>query len=93
MWFQLALNLGGRTVADWQATMTPREFARWGDFFRVQPFDDYHRFHRPAALIASAMAGGDVRKMLDWLQPDREDEMSDADEATMRAFGFTRKGG
>lgn len=90
----LALALGGRSVAEWQAVITPAEFQAWIEVYRLAPFDDYHRFHRPAALVARAMGGGEMQPLLDWLQPDRASEgMSDADVATMRAFGFTRKGG
>ena len=39
------------------------------------------------------MGGGEIQPLLDWLQPDQATEnMSDADMATLRAFGFTRKG-
>jgi hypothetical protein len=70
------------------------EFHAWIEFYKLYPFDDYHRHHRPAALVAQAMSGGDIQPRLDWLQPDRSaDELTDADAATMRAFGFTRKAG
>lgn len=87
----IALALGGRTVAEWQATMTQPEFLTWCEHFRLYPFDDYHRYHRPAALVSVSMSGGEIQQRLDWLQPDQSD-MSDADMATLRAFGFTRKG-
>jgi hypothetical protein len=64
----LALALGGCTVAELQRRMLPGEFHAWVEFYRMWPFDDRHRFHRPAALIAGAMVG-DVGKRLDWLQP------------------------
>ncbi|VVE68871.1 hypothetical protein PAN31117_03104 [Pandoraea anapnoica] len=74
LWHVLALALGGRTVAEWKAAMGDQEFQRWAEFYQAWPFDDYHRFHRPAALIAGAMASGDdpedtMRKRLEWLQP------------------------
>jgi hypothetical protein len=73
--------------------MTQAEFEGWKEFYVRYPFDDFHRFHRPAALVAQSLGGGEVRAMLDWLQPDRASEsMSDADMNTMRAFGFARKG-
>ena len=69
------------------------EFGRWVEFYRRYPFDDFHRFHRPAAMIAAAFDNGEVQSRLDWLMPDRNTEgLTDADMATMRAFGFTRKG-
>lgn len=79
--------------------MTVAEFESWREFYQRYPFDDYHRFYRPAALgFSSAFSPenrtGAVLDALDWLQPDRsEDELTDADMATMRAFGFTKKGG
>ena len=74
--------------------MPQAEFVAWLDFYRLYPFDDFHRFHRPAALIAQSLGGGQIQERLDWLQPDRaNDEMTDADMNTLRALGFTRKGG
>lgn len=35
---------------------------------RSWPFDDLHRYHRPAALIAGSLGGGDLVR-LEWLQP------------------------
>jgi hypothetical protein len=64
----LALSLGGRTVEEWQRRMSPGEFHAWAEFYKLWPFDDRHRYHRPAALIAGAMVG-DIGKRLDWLQP------------------------
>lgn len=73
--------------------MTRREFNDWMAFYRAYPFDDYHRHHRPAALIARQMGGGGrVEDMLDWLQPPAWQEgMSAADVATLRAFGITNR--
>jgi hypothetical protein len=73
--------------------MTDVEFQGWVEFYKLYPFDDFHRFHRPAALVAQSLGGGEIQARLEWLQPDRTTEgMTDADVATMRAFGFTRKG-
>jgi hypothetical protein len=57
--------------------MSDHEFQRWADFYQQWPFDDYHRFYRPAALVASAMSSGDdpeatMRNRLEWLQPSSE---------------------
>lgn len=82
----LALALG-KTIAEVQQ-MPQAEFQRWIEFYKHFPFDDLHRYHRPAALIASRW-GGDVQPLLEWLQPDG---MNEADKRTMRALGFTRKG-
>lgn len=72
--------------------MSAREFSAWCEYYRLYPFDDYHRHHRPAALIAHAMGGGDINARLDWLQPPAaESDFSAADVNTLRAFGI-RKG-
>lgn len=56
-------------------------------FYRLFPFDDYHRFYRPAALISSAL-GGDMKGRLEWLQPDPiEAGWSSADLNTFAALG------
>lgn len=53
--------------------MSRKEFLAWMDFYRLYPFDDLHRYHRPAALISTSMTGGDVRDRLSWLFPLPED--------------------
>lgn len=72
MWHVLALALGGRTVAEWQRAMTIEEFKDWMEFYERHPFDDFNRYHRPAALVAQSMTGGGaeaLQEKLDWLQP------------------------
>lgn len=88
----LALALGGRTIGEWQRAMTQAEFASWIEFYRLAPFDDLHRFHRPAALVSQSLGGGDLAARLEWLQPQPEadHDMSDADRNTLRAFGIKR---
>jgi hypothetical protein len=49
--------------------MSYSEFNSWVQFFKRWPFDDFHRFHRPASLIAASMAGQDIEKLQDYLQP------------------------
>lgn len=72
--------------------MTQAEYEAWLEFYRMYPFDDFHRFHRPAALVSMSLGGGDMQPRLDWLQPDPGTlGLSDADLSTMRALGFTRK--
>jgi len=69
------------------------EFATWAAFYRRHPFDDLHRYHRPAACVAHAVAGGDITARLDWLHPPAQPEnLDDADMQTLRAFGI-RPGG
>jgi hypothetical protein len=67
--------------------MSQAEYLSWRKFYADQPFDDRHRYHRPAALIAASM-GGKLQDKLDWLSPP---QMTGADLATIRAFGFTGK--
>ena len=74
--------------------MTRVEFHRWVAFYEAFPFDDFSRYHRPAALIATSLGGGEIQPRLDWLQPDPINaEMDDADMNTLRAFGFKKKAG
>lgn len=69
--------------------MTPAEFRAWVDFYVGQPFDDLHRYHRPAALVAASFSGK-LEEKLEWLAPSQgSDEYTDADLRTMKAFGFT----
>lgn len=88
--------------------MSHNEAQAWRAFYRAHPFDDLHRFHRPAALVASAF-GGKVQERLDWLAPANgmpdadppedapttDHEFSEADLRTFKAFDMkppTRKG-
>lgn len=67
------------------------EFDRWIEFYKMQPFDDYHRFHRPAALIATPTGENYDERLaarLEWLQhrPAPEGGLSEADQRTMKAL-------
>lgn len=74
--------------------MKDAEYAAWIEFYNLHPFDDMHRYHRPAALIATSLAGGGIQERLDFLAPDRSTQgLTDADVKTMRAFGFNRREG
>lgn len=57
----------------------------------MNPFDDLHRFHRPAALVATCLTGDKIENMLEWLHPKynsaAESEFSEADMNTFKAFG------
>lgn len=92
MWHVLALALGGRTKAEWRKAMTEDEFLDWCVFYQDQPFDDLHRFHRPAALIAGSLGGGDMQERLDWLQPPPDDGLTNADRDLFKAAGAIRRG-
>ena len=79
-------------MGELQSTLTRREFESWREYYRMYPFDDLHRYHRPAALVARSMGGGDVRELIDWLQPPAgEVDLSDADIVTLRAFGIRKE--
>lgn len=92
----LALALGGRTIAEWQAAMTQPEFEAWAEFYRRWPFDDRHRYYRPAVLVAGALGGGqDVAETrMEWLQPSDDGSFgTSADRDLFRAGGVrSRKG-
>lgn len=68
--------------------MTQREFEFWKAFYERHPFDDLHMFHRPAALIAQSMAGGDMAQKIEWLSSPIVRDLSDADLRTLKAFGL-----
>lgn len=88
--------MGGRTVAEWQTVMTQAEFERWAEFYQMHPFDDLHRYYRPAALISRSMNGAEVEVLLEWLQPKQVEVegvegFSEADIRTMKALGMTMR--
>lgn len=60
-------------------------------FYRAYPFDDYHRYFRPSALVAQSMAGGSLQEKLDWLQPPTwQQDFSDSDLKTLQTFGLRK---
>ncbi len=67
--------------------MTAGEFLDWCEFFAMYPFDDFHRYHRPAALTSIGLSGGDVSDRLEWLQPDPQMAgLSEVDRSLIKAF-------
>lgn len=70
------------------------ELEGWREFYRLFPFDDYHRFYRPAALIAAMESAGSYRQQaleshLKWLQPEPViAEFGEIDMKTLKAFGL-----
>lgn len=78
--------------------MHAREFKAWIRFWEATPFDDEGRYHRPAALLANAMNGLDIKAALKWLSRDTQPEFdgfSEADINTFKALGIkppARKG-
>ena len=72
-----------------QASMTQKEFLQWVEYYKLYPFDDFSRYYKPAALIASSM-GTETKKALDWLQPEVYDgDFNEADINTFKALGIT----
>lgn len=75
--------------------MSQVEFERWFDFYQMHPFDDLHRYHRPAALISRSMSGADIGELIEWLQPREvaeaaENGCSEADLNTFKALGMSK---
>ena len=71
--------------------MTMPEFLSWVEFNKLYPFDDLHRYHRPAAAVGASNGGKDAyRKILDLLAPEPlPPGMSLADWNTYKAFGVS----
>ncbi|QET71442.1 phage tail assembly protein T [Bordetella bronchiseptica] len=90
----------GRTVGELKATLTEAEFRSWQQFYQESPFDDLHRYHRPAAMLAQVQVGGDFPARLDWLvggmglrqdddqMPLLSDQFSEADLKSFAALGM-----
>ena len=73
--------------------MSQAEYYRWVEHYKQFPFDDMHRYHRPAALVATSMSGAKVETLLVWLAPSyndsvEESDYSQADLATFKALGL-----
>lgn len=81
-------------MAELQFRMSEPEFLDWVQYHNESPIDDYSRIYRPAALIAQCAGGGQIKDKFDFLlrTATSADGMS-ADQRTMQAFGFTKKGG
>lgn len=69
--------------------MTVAEFQSWQEYYAEAPFDDHHRFHRPAALVSLSMSGGTAKDKFDFLVPPWTGGAgySQADLNTFAAFG------
>lgn len=81
--------------------MSRQEFLDWREYHRLFPFDDLHRYHRPAALISQAASGGgtteQLHQRLAWLSPEPATEIAEgtytsADLATLTALGVKPPG-
>jgi hypothetical protein len=87
------LALGGRTVEEWQNVVSNREFRDWIAFYKAFPFDDHHRYHRPASLIVSQGNQDRLQASLEFLDinsvvsPELNIEgLSEADMSIIRAL-------
>lgn len=68
--------------------MPQRELQGWREFFVLYPFDDRHRYHIPAAMIAAAW-GGKYEERIEFLSPRPQPAgYSEADARTFAAFGI-----
>lgn len=61
---QLALALH-KTLGELAELLTEEEIDYWREFYRQHPFDDHHRYHRPAAYVASRHAGSQAAAAYD----------------------------
>ena len=68
--------------------MTVPEFQAWVEFYKQNPFDDYHRFYRPAALVAMSMSGTPMDDLLGWLEKRPEPSINSAEQAMLKALGM-----
>lgn len=68
--------------------MPAAELEGWRAFYELYPFDDLHRFHRPAAALGTAF-GGKYESIIGFLAPTpNEPDMTDADRDVAKALGF-----
>jgi hypothetical protein len=73
------------------------EFESWAEFYRLWPFDDLYRYHRPAGLVAHALnPRNSVADMVRIIVPPPDAPIpkgvdtsgfSDVDLSVLRAFG------
>jgi len=75
--------------------MSTRELNGWIDYFNRHPFDDLHRYHRPALADTLIRGGVAFDGVIDWMQGDTTEKASEstADENTLRALGLSRPKG
>ena len=70
------MAIGGCTVDELKRRMSVPEFVRWMQYYKRNPFDDLHRYHRPAALVSVSMGGGDFIERVELLRGSFEDDTS-----------------
>lgn len=72
--------------------MSRAEFSRWVEFYNREPFDDYSRHHRPAAMVAHMAGGGGLESLLRWMSQRHSTEADSAetsDDQPVNASGYT----
>lgn len=74
-------------MAEWQALMTRPEFLAWVEFYKRNPFDDYHRFARPAAMVAHSMSGAGLDELLAWFEKRPPPAINTVEQDMMKAIG------
>jgi hypothetical protein len=76
------------TIGQMRASMTQSEFASWVEFYKLFPFDDRHRYHRPAAMVAASM-GGKYDDFIEFLAPEPKPAgLSKVDLSVIKALGL-----
>ena len=78
--------------------MSLREYEGWIDYFNRHPFDDLHRYHRPALGDTLIRGGVAFDRVIEWMRDDmttkaNEPTAEDADANTLRALGLSRPKG
>lgn len=76
--------------------MSDVEWQQWRWYYNRHPFDDAHRYHRPALARTMIHGGLTVQETLDWLDdgvPAAPMTPEEADANTLRAFGLQRPKG
>jgi hypothetical protein len=68
--------------------MTEDEWLRWIEFYKLQPFDDYHRFARPAALVAHSMSGASLDDLLGYLEKRPQPQINSVEQGMLKALGL-----
>ena len=76
--------------------MSQSEFNDWQSFYLDSPFDDLHRYHRPAAWVAGNMSGVKISDSLEFLlnqtKPEpKEGEYTDIDQSVLAIFATPPK--
>ena len=79
-------------MAELKRRMGAGEFERWRQYYRDMPFDDEHRYYKPATMITAiaGKTGKTAEHYMGYLRPLRQ-EYTDADMSVFKAFGIKPK--